>query len=96
MEYLKPLMLYIGNYQMNKVKQAIEDILAASLSIAEHENNSGKGEVNHLTIIGGKRRVEYYPTTGTVFANKTETKVAVKRHGSDVQKAIKLAKGERV
>lgn len=81
---------------MDKVQQAIEDILAAGLSIAEHDNNSGNGKVNHLTIIGGKRRVEYYPTTSTVFANKTETQAPVKRRESNVQVAIKLAKGERV
>lgn len=77
---------------MDKVKQAIEAILAAGLSIAEHENNSGKGKVNHLTIIGGKRRVEYYPTTGTVFANKTPTQPSINSRNSSVQTAIHLAK----
>lgn len=75
---------------MDKVKQAIEAVLAAGLSIAEHNNNSGKGEVNHISIIGGKRRVEYYPTTGTVFANKTEVQSITVRNAT-VGIAIQIA-----
>lgn len=54
---------------MIKVKRAIDFILGANLSIIEHVNNSGSKEVNHLSIIGGVRRVEYWPTTGTIYAN---------------------------
>ena len=77
---------------MDKVKQAIEDTLAAGLSIIEHENNSGTGEVNHLSIIGGKRRVEYYPTTGTVYANKENNWPKYNLKSASIKVAIKLAK----
>jgi len=74
------------------IKQAIEDILAAGLSVQEHDNNSDSSKkVNHLSIIGGVRRVEYYPTTGTVYANaRDEFKKAAR--GKGVEQAIKIAK----
>lgn len=83
---------------MNK---AIDQIMAAGLSVMERENHSNSKQVNHLSIIGGVRRVEFYPTTGTVFANKVtgrneqgQSIVLMKvRHGKGLNFAISLAKG---
>lgn len=74
------------------IKQAIEVVLDAGLSIVEHANNSGAKTVNHLSIIGGKRRVEFYPTTGTVHSNPTESFSRVVKRNCTVFDAIKVAK----
>lgn len=73
---------------MNKVEKAIQTILDAGLSVIEHKNNSGKGKTNHLTIVGGDTVVEFYPTTGTVFSNKSK----VNLKNSTVECAIQKAK----
>ena len=81
-----------------KIKLASNKILTASLSIFERENNSDTSElgVNHLTIIGGIRRVELY-FNGTVYANKVKDKfkkINIKGlcFNEAIDKAIKVAK----
>ncbi|WP_240725281.1 hypothetical protein [Klebsiella pneumoniae] len=47
----------------------------------------------HITIIGGVRRVEFYPTTGTVYANAEKGKFqAFKQKKAGINVAIRLAK----
>ena len=47
----------------------------------------------HITIIGGVRRVEFYPTTGTVYANAEKGKFpAFKQKKAGIKVAIRLAK----
>jgi hypothetical protein len=77
---------------MDKVTKAIEDILASGLTVIERPNNRGEGKTNHLTIIGGAKRVEYWPTTGTIFADATKTMNMINVKESNTQTAIKLAK----
>ena len=79
---------------MNAVEHAISAILDNDLSAIEHENNSDtSSDVQHISIIGGKRRVEYYPQTGTAFSNSVSGKyksISIKKAG--IKRAIKLAK----
>ncbi|EPW8571977.1 hypothetical protein ACWQEN_001309 [Morganella morganii] len=79
---------------MNAVEHAISAILDNELSVIEHENNSDTcTDVQHISIIGGKRRVEYYPKTGTAFSNSVRGKyesISIKKAG--IKRAIKLAK----
>ncbi|WP_337049871.1 hypothetical protein [Serratia fonticola] len=75
------------------INSVIDKIVAAGLSVFEHENNCDYSHgTKHITIIGGKRRVEFYPTTGMVYANavKGEFK-AVRLPKSNVKTAIRLA-----
>lgn len=74
------------------MQKVIDQINAAGFSVVEHTNRSGNGETTHLTIIGGARRVEYYHTSGTVFANKTRTLKQIMVKSGGVEKAILLAK----
>lgn len=74
------------------VEKAIDKILAAGLCVHEHKNNSDSSKkVNHLSILGGVRRVEYYPTTETVYANARGEFKKVAR-GKGIEQAIKIAK----
>jgi len=72
----------------------IEKIIDAGLSVFEHENNSDFGSgTMHITIVGGVRRVEFYPTTGTVYANSEKGKFpAFKQKKAGIRVAIRLAK----
>ncbi|QRD99805.1 hypothetical protein [Salmonella enterica] len=74
-----------------QVRDAIEKIVSCGLSVYEHENNSEHdNEVRHLTILGGVRRVSFYPSTLTVFASKEKDFPQVKTSGIDA--AIRVAK----
>ncbi|MDC9620844.1 hypothetical protein PSI22_04190 [Xenorhabdus sp. XENO-7] len=79
---------------MQNIDDVIEMILDAGLIAVEHENNSDCGDgVTHISILGGKRRVEYYPTTGMVYSNPVKdiySKVRLPKAG--IRRAIKLAK----
>lgn len=78
------------------VDNSIERILRAGLSVAEHDNSGGCGEViEHLTIIGGVRRVEFYPSTGTVYANAVKGKYKA-TSSKGIECAIRLALEGRV
>ncbi|CAM3697756.1 hypothetical protein [Xenorhabdus thuongxuanensis] len=79
---------------MQDINDAIEMILDAGLAAVEHENNSDfvKG-VTHISILGGKRRVEYYPTTGMVYANPVKDLYSTFRlPKAGIRRAIRLAK----
>lgn len=53
---------------MKNINDVINLILDNGLIAIEHENNSDTTNATmHISIIGGKRRVEYYPTTGMVY-----------------------------
>lgn len=79
---------------MDPITQAIDAILDAELSVIEHANNSEiVSGTQHISIIGGKRQVEYYPSTGTAYSNPVDGKykrVNIKKAG--IKRAIKLAK----
>ena len=69
-----------------KIKQElIEQFLNAGLTVIEMDEKSG-----HLKILGGVRHVEYYATTGTVYANSVEGKYPQVK-GKGVEFAIKVA-----
>ena len=61
----------------DSTKRLIDTILDAGLAIGERENLSlttkGPAKDNHLTILGGVRRVELY-TNGTVYSNRIKGK----------------------
>lgn len=77
-----------------QTEMIIEKVMSAGLSVVEHENNGDFGNgIMHLTIIGGSRRVEFYPTTGTVYANAVKGKFPVfKQKKAGIEVAIQLAK----
>lgn len=74
--------------------KVIEQIINAGLSVAEMSNNSDSSSVvNHIVIIGGKRRVNYWPTTQTIYCDGIKGKLrAIKLKNMPVSKAIKIAK----
>jgi hypothetical protein len=45
----------------------------------------------HITIVGGVRRVEFYPT-GTVYANAEKGKFPAFKQKKPIKVAIRLAK----
>lgn len=78
-----------------KMKADIEKILNSGLSALERSNESdSSNQTNHLSIIGGVRRVEYYPSTGSAFANAVKGKFKRSR-GRGVDDAIRIAKAGR-
>lgn len=82
---------------MNKIEIAVDKILDAGLSIAERKNKGDSYDGNnHLTIIGGVRRVELY-TNGTIYANRVNGKfkqINIKgmQFNQAIERAIKIAK----
>lgn len=85
---------------MSDIENTIQLILNSGLSVAEREN---KGDCydgnNHLTIIGGVRRVELY-INGTIYANKVKNKfkkINIKgmHLNQAIERAIKIAKKGR-
>ena len=75
------------------MKAVINKIMDAGLSVKENEHGHKFTPVIHVTIIGGVRKVEFYPTTGTVYANPVKgefRQVRIKK--SNVETAIKVAK----
>lgn len=78
------------------IKAAIEEILKAGFTVIEHPNNSNDGKTNHLTIIGGKRKVDLWPTTGTIFAPKDDKYPNYRLRNASVKVAITLAKQGRL
>lgn len=82
-----------GKELKDKMAQDIETILDAGLSVMERENNSdSSNQVNHLTIIGGKRRVDYWPSTNSVYSAGVKGQYKSKR-GNGVIDAVRIAKG---
>ncbi|WP_241537927.1 MULTISPECIES: hypothetical protein [unclassified Xenorhabdus] len=79
---------------MQNINDVIEMILDAGLTAVEHENNSDfVGGVTHISLLGGKRRVEYYPTTGMVYSNPVKALYStVRLPKAGIRRAIKLAK----
>lgn len=79
---------------MMEIKAVIDKVIAAGLSVFEHENNGDFGcGTMHITIIGGVRRVEFYPSTGMVYANAVKGKFKVARFPkAGIKTAIRLAK----
>lgn len=85
---------------MNRLNQAIDKIMIAGLSIAERKNNSDSSkDNNHMTIVGGIRRVELW-TNGTIYANKVNGKFKKlnfkgMHYNEAIDRAIKIAKTGR-
>lgn len=74
-----------------KVEDAIKRIVDSGLSVFEHENNSDTDSgTRHITILGGVRRVSFYPSTLTTFAPPCKGFGPVKTSGIDA--AIRIAK----
>lgn len=71
-----------------------DKVLKAGLAIMERNNtNDYYGTPMQYTITGGVRNVEFYPTTGTVFANAVKGKfkmISLKQAG--IATAIKICK----
>ncbi len=78
---------------MTTIKAAIDHVISAGLSVLEHENNSDTSTgTMHITIVGGKRRVEFYPSTGTAYSNAVKGQFkAVRLPKAGIRAAIKLA-----
>lgn len=74
-----------------KVSDAIKKIVDSGLSVFEHENNSETDSgTRHITILGGVRRVSFYPSTLTTFAPPCKGFNPIKSSGIDA--AIRIAK----
>ncbi len=85
---------------MNNIEKAVDKILDAGLILAVRDDSKGDyvGD-NHMTIIGGVRRVELY-TNGTIYANKVKDKfkmINIKgmQFNQAIERAIKIAKKGR-
>lgn len=74
-------------------QQMIEKVMSAGLSVAQHDNSQGFGKpTEHYSIIGGARRVEFYPSTGMIYSNPVNGKFKQARiPKSNIDRAIKLA-----
>lgn len=73
------------------VAKATEKIIDAGLSVYEHENNCDTDSgTRHLTILGGIRRVSFYPSTLTTFAPPCKGFNPIKSSG--IEAAIRVAK----
>lgn len=76
------------------VSKAIELIVASGLTAIECSNNGDTSQrfpVTHIIILGGVRRVEYYPTTMTAYSNGKTGEYKAAR-GNGVNEAIRIAK----
>lgn len=74
------------------VEEAAGKLVSAGLSILKHANNSDSCTgVNHITIYGSARVVEFWPGTGTVYANGVKGKFKAAR-GKGIDDAIRIAK----
>lgn len=74
-----------------KVSDAIKKIVDSGISVFEHENNSETDSgTRHITILGGVRRVSFYPSTLTTFAPPCKGFNQIKSSGIDA--AIRIAK----
>lgn len=81
-----------GDALAKKTDLDISAILKAGLSVIENKNNSEYSkQTNHLSIVGGIRRVEYYPSTGSVLSNPVKNKFK-RRRGHGLNDAIRIAK----
>lgn len=85
---------------MSNIQKAIDKILDSGLSLAVRDGSKGDyvGD-NHMTIIGGVRRVELY-TNGTIYANRVNDKfkkINIKgmQFNQAIERAIKIAKKGR-
>ena len=74
-------------------QQMIEKVMSAGLSVAQHDNSKGFGKpTEHYSIIGGARRVEFYPSTGMIYSNPVNGKFKQARiPRGNIDRAIKLA-----
>lgn len=85
---------------MNNIEKAVAKILESGLALVDRDNSScDYGGNNHMTIIGGVRRVELY-VNGTIYANKVKDKfkkINIKgmQFNQAVERAIKIAKKGR-
>lgn len=74
------------------VYDAVNKILSAGLSVIEHENNSDSSVgTTHMSIVGGVRIVEFYPSTLTGYSNQVNGKFKQAKV-TGIEAAIKLAK----
>ncbi len=73
------------------VKAAVEAIVNAGLSVMENANNSNGGDTTHLTIAGGVRFVEFYPSTLRGYANPVNGQFEMAKF-TGIENAIRLAK----
>lgn len=79
---------------MSKVKSAIEEIMKAGFTVIEQSNDGN--ESSRLTILGGVRKVDLWPTTGTIFAPKDAKYPNYRLREASVKVAINLAKFGRL
>ena len=77
-----------------ELQKSIEQINESGLGVVECANNGetkSTHPVTRLIIIGGARRVEFYPSTGTAYSNGVKGKMKAAR-GSCLADAIRIAK----
>lgn len=81
------------------IAEVIQEAEKWGLSVIQRQNNTtnknNSRQVNHLTITGGVRAVEYYPSKGTFYSNGIKGKCRLVR-GSGVKDAIELAKNGKI
>lgn len=76
------------------IKNAIETANAEGLTVVEHFPGALHTTqiVNHLTLVGGMRKVDFYPTTDTVYANPVHPIFPKCVRGKGIHEAIRIAK----
>lgn len=88
----KPL---IGKALDLAIEETILEATKWGLEVIKRKNNTtnknNERQVNHLTITGGKRTVEYYPSKGTFYSNGIKGKCRMVK-GVGLRDAIELAK----
>lgn len=75
------------------IEQDIDKILESGLEAISRTNNGSYSDaVTHVSIVGGVRRVEWYPTKGTVYVNAQDEFKVFKQKHTTVDVAIRVAK----
>lgn len=81
------------------IEETIQEVEKWKLSVIKNQNNTisknNNRQVNHLSIVGGVRKVEYYPSKGTFYSNGIKGKCRLVR-GVGLRDAIELAKNGRI
>lgn len=77
------------------IEVVIDEASKWGLEVVKHKNNTihknNDQQVNHLTITGGVRNVEYYPSKGTFYSNGVKGTYRLVK-GTGLRDAMEVAK----
>lgn len=85
MEIISPIVQFKSKRpEVNYLKaEAIETFTSHGYIVVERNCDNG-----HILVLGGVRRVNYYPSTGTVYVDKEIGKPSIKTKG--IEQAISI------